>query len=182
MKLMFLSDIHGSIKYLEKAMAKFEEEKADCLVLLGDLMYHGPRNPLPDGYDTKLVADLLNKYSDKIVAIRGNCDSEVDQMLLDFPIMSDYTEIVMENYKIFATHGHIYNNTCMPKLNRGDIFIHGHLHVPIAEVFKEVYYLNPGSVSLPKEGSEHSYGLLFDNVFMIKDLDGDVVKEIKIIS
>ncbi len=181
MKIMFLSDIHGSIKYLRCAIEKFEEEKPDRLVLLGDLMYHGPRNSLPDEYDTKEVDNLLNQYKDKIVAVRGNCDSEVDQMLLDFPIMSDYLEILTENYKIFATHGHIYNDTCMPKLNRGDIFIHGHLHIPIAEVFKEVYYLNPGSISLPKEGSKNSYGIIEDDFFRIKDLDGNVVKEIKLL-
>ncbi len=181
MKIMFLSDIHGSIKYLRKAIEKFEEEKADRLILLGDLMYHGPRNALPDEYDTKAVASLLNEYKEKILAVRGNCDSEVDQMLLEFPIMSDFCEMIYENRKIFATHGHLYNKEKMPFLNRGDIFIHGHFHVPMAEVFKEVYYLNPGSISIPKENSKNSYAILEGDCFRIMDLDGGVVKSISII-
>ncbi len=181
MKIMFLSDIHGSLKYLKLALEKFEEEKADKLVLLGDLMYHGPRNPLPDGYDTKEVANLLNQYKEKIVAIRGNCDSEVDQMLLEFPIMADFAEIVLSDYKIFATHGHIYNKEKMPLLNRGDVFVHGHFHLPMAEVFKEVYYLNPGSISLPKENNKNSYAILVDDYYCIKDLDGNIIKDIRIV-
>ncbi len=182
MKIMFLSDIHGSIEYLKLAIEKFEEEKADRLVLLGDHMYHGPRNQLPNGYDPKEVANLLNQYKEKIVAVRGNCDSEVDQMLLEFPTMGDYVEIVLEGYKLFATHGHLYNKEKMPMLNRGDIFIQGHTHIPMAEVYKEVYYLNPGSISLPKEDSKRSYAILENNNFSIKDLDGNIVKEIRILS
>ncbi len=181
MKIMFLSDIHGSIKFLEKAIERFEAEKADKLILLGDYMYHGPRNNLPDGYDTKEVASLLNKYKDKIVAIRGNCDSEVDQMLLEFPIMSDYAEVVLEDRKIFATHGHIYNKERMPSLNKGDIFVHGHFHVPMAEVVGEVYYLNPGSISIPRDNSKNSYAILDEGMYSVKDVEGNVVKEIKII-
>ncbi len=180
MKIMFLSDIHGSVKYTELAIKKFNEEKATHLVLLGDLMYHGPRNPLPDEYDPKVVADILNKYKEKIIAVRGNCDSEVDQMLLEFPITSDYTEILLENYKIFATHGHMYNKNNMPKLKQGDIFIHGHFHIPMTEKVDNVYYLNPGSISLPKENSKNSYGILENDIFKIKDLDGNTVKEINI--
>ncbi len=180
MKIMFLSDIHGSVKYTKIAMEKFEEEKADKLVLLGDLMYHGPRNPLPDTYNPKEVADLLNEYKEKILCVRGNCDSEVDQMLLDFPIMSDYLEILLNNNKIFVTHGHIYNSDNMPNLNKGDIFIHGHFHLPITKKIEDVYYLNPGSITLPKENNKNSYGLLLYNKFLIKDLDGEVIKEINI--
>lgn len=181
MKIMFLSDIHGSKKYVDKAIEKFAEENAIQLVLLGDLMYHGPRNPLTDEYNPKEVADILNKYKDKIVAVRGNCDSEVDQMLVEFPIMSDYIEIIFNNRKIFATHGHIYNKENMPLLNRGDIFIHGHFHLPMAEVYKEVYYLNPGSITLPKENNKNSYAILEDDLYTIKDLDGNTIKEIRII-
>ncbi len=180
MKIMFLSDIHGSVKYAELAIKKFNEEEATHLVLLGDLMYHGPRNPLPDEYDPKVVADILNEYKEKIVAVRGNCDSEVDQMLLNFPIMSDYTEILLNKNKVFATHGHIYNKDNMPKLNKGDIFIHGHFHIPMAQKIDDVYYLNPGSISLPKENSKNSYGILEAGTFKIKDLDGNIVKEINI--
>ncbi len=180
MKIMFISDIHGSKKYAKIGLEKFKEEGATHLVLLGDLMYHGPRNPLPEEYDPKEVAELLNQHKDKIIAIRGNCDSEVDQMLLEFPMMSDYTEIMLENYKIFATHGHIYHKENMPHLNKGDVFIHGHIHLPVAEVFNEVVYLNPGSITLPKENNKNSYGILVENTFSIKDLDGNVIKSIKI--
>ncbi len=180
MKLMFMSDVHGSLKYAEIGLEKFKEEGATRLILLGDLMYHGPRNPLPEDYNPKEVADLLNKYKNQIVAVRGNCDSEVDQMLLEFPIMSDYTEIIMGDYKIFATHGHIYNKENMPSINKGDVFIHGHIHLPVAEMFNEVYYLNPGSITLPKENNKNSYGILEDNVFTIKDLEGKVIKSIEI--
>ncbi len=181
MKIMFLSDIHGSLKYAKLGIGKFEEEKADKLVLLGDLMYHGPRNPLTEEYNPKEVADLLNKYKEKITAIRGNCDSEVDQMLLEFPIMADYTEIILNNFKIFATHGHIYDREKMPLLNKGDIFIHGHFHLPMAEKLGDVYYLNPGSVSLPKDNFKNSYGILEDRLFTIKDLEGNIIKEIEIL-
>ncbi len=181
MKIMFLSDIHGSAKYTKLALEKFEEEKADKLVLLGDLMYHGPRNPLSEEYNPKEVAEILNRYKEKIIAIRGNCDSEVDQMLLEFPIMSDYTEILFNEVKIFATHGHIYNKENMPKLNKGDIFIHGHFHIPMVEVFKDVYYFNPGSITLPRENSKNSYAILDENLFVIKDLEGNVVKKIELI-
>ncbi len=181
MKIMFLSDIHGSLKYLNCAIKRFEEEKADKLILLGDLMYHGPRNPLPEEYQPKEVADILNKHKEKIIAVRGNCDSEVDQMLLEFPIMADYTEIILENHKIFATHGHIYNKENMPLLNSNDIFIHGHFHIPMAEKINEIYYLNPGSISLPKENNKNSYGILKDNKFLIKDLLGNTIKEINIL-
>ncbi len=181
MKIMFLSDIHGSVEYTTLALRKFKEEGATHLVLLGDLMYHGPRNPLTKEYGPSSVADLLNEYKDKIIAVRGNCDSEVDQMLLDFPIMNDYCEIILENNKIFATHGHLYNKENMPPLNKGDIFIHGHFHIPMAELFKDVYYLNPGSVSLPKENNKNSYGILDKDKFTIKNLDGNTIKEIKIL-
>ncbi len=181
MKIMFLSDIHGSIKYAKIAIQKFEEEGADKLVLLGDLMYHGPRNPLPDEYNAKEVAELLNQYKDKIIAVRGNCDSEVDQMLLEFPIMADYTEILVDGYKIFATHGHIYNKECMPRLNKGDIFIHGHFHLPMAEIVEEKYYLNPGSITLPKGGNVNSYGILVDGKFEVRSLDDEIIKSINIL-
>ncbi len=181
MKIMFLSDIHGSIKYAKIALEKFKEEKCDKLVILGDVMYHGPRNPLPEDYNPKDVADVLNLYKDKITAVRGNCDSEVDQMLLEFPIMSDYAEILIDNRTVFATHGHIYNKDNMPLLNSRDIFIHGHFHLPMAEVVGEVYYLNPGSITLPKENNRNSYGIMKNDMFEIKDLDGNVIKDIKLL-
>lgn len=180
MKIFFVSDIHGSIYYLKKAIEKFEEEKPDQIVVLGDVMYHGPRNPLPKDYNPSEVADLLNSYKSLIIAVRGNCDSEVDQMLIEYPMMSDYTIINMNGYKIFATHGHIYDKSNMPELIKGDVFIHGHWHLPMAENKDGIFILNPGSIALPKGGFSNSYAILDNDEFIIKDLDGGVIKSIKI--
>jgi len=180
MKLFFISDIHGSIYYLNKVFDKFKEEKADYIIILGDILYHGARNPLPKEYNPKGVIEIINSYADRIIAIRGNCDSEVDQMVLDFPIMSTYSTILYNNKRLFLTHGHIYNENNLPKLMDGDIFIYGHTHIPKAEKTRNIYVINPGSITLPKENSPHSYGVLEDNIFRIKDLDGDVYKEIDI--
>lgn len=180
MKIMFVSDIHGSYYYAKKTIEKFEEEKATQLLILGDVLYHGPRNPLPKGYDPASVAELLNGYKDKIIAVRGNCDSEVDQMVLNFPMMGDYHMIVMDTYKIFMTHGHLYNKNQMPSLNPGDAFIHGHFHLPMAEMFGDIAYLNPGSITLPKENNPNSYGILENHFFEVKDLDGQVLRSISL--
>lgn len=180
MKLFFVSDIHGSSYYAKEAIRLFEEEKADQMVILGDVLYHGPRNPLPKDYAPAEVVDLLNPYKNKIIAVRGNCDSEVDQMVLSFPMLGDYHLLMMDGYKIFMTHGHLYNKNQMPDLNEGDVFIHGHFHLPMAEKLKHVFYLNPGSITLPKENNPNSYGILENDVFMIKDLQGQVIKSIEI--
>lgn len=181
MKIFFMSDIHGSAYYTEKALDKFREEKADFIAILGDELYHGARNPLPKEYNPKEVIKLLNQYSDKIIAIRGNCDSEVDEMVLDFPIMSTYSTILYEGRRIFLTHGHVYNEDNMPKLSSGDIFVYGHTHIPKAEKQGDIYILNPGSITLPKENNPNSYGVLENNLFSIKNLDGKVFKKIEII-
>lgn len=180
MKLFFISDIHGSIYYLKKALEFFNEEKADYLVILGDILYHGARNPLPQEYSPKEVIDLINRYSDRIIAVRGNCDSEVDEMVLDFPIMATYSNILYNNRRLFLTHGHIYNEVKLPNLRPGDILIHGHTHVLRADKKDNIYIINPGSITLPKENNPHTYGVLDDDIFMIKDLEGNVVKEIKL--
>jgi hypothetical protein len=180
MKLFFISDIHGSIYYLRKAMERFQEEKADFIVILGDILYHGARNPLPKEYSPKDVTELLNSYSDKIIAVRGNCDSEVDEMVIDFPIMATYSNILYNNRRLFITHGHIYNDENMPNLGNGDVFIHGHTHVLRAEKKGPIYIINPGSITLPKENNPHTYGILEDNNFKIKTLEGKVFKEITI--
>lgn len=178
MKLFFISDIHGSVYYLQKALERFLEEEADYIVILGDILYHGARNPLSLEYDAKKVTEIINGYADKIIAVRGNCDSEVDQMVLDFPIMSTYSNILYNNRRLFLTHGHIYNEDNMPKLNDGDLFIYGHYHIPRAEKKGDVYFINPGSITLPKENSPHTYGVLDGDMFRIKDIDGNVFKEI----
>ena len=181
MKLFFISDIHGSMYFLEKALEHYEKEKADYLVILGDELYHGARNPLPEGYNPKEVAQLLNTYADKIIAVRGNCDSEVDQMVLEFPVMTDYSIILHEGRRLFLSHGHIYGPDNLPKLSDGDAFIYGHTHIPMAEKRGEIYVINPGSVSMPKENNPNTFGVLEGNLFTIKDLDGNLFKEIQLV-
>ena len=179
MKLMFASDIHGSAYWAEKVVKRFEEEQADYLVLLGDILDHGPRNPLPKDYNPQAVIQLFNTIKDKIIAIRGNCDSEVDQMVLEFPIMADYNIIPFSNRKLMASHGHLYNDKQLPNsLVEGDIFIFGHIHVPVLEQKDGVYILNPGSATLPKENHPNSYGVLENDHFRVKTFDGEVYKEI----
>ncbi|MDE6791334.1 MAG: phosphodiesterase [Clostridia bacterium] len=167
MKLLIASDIHGSAKWCKKLVEAFAKEGADRLVLLGDILYHGPRNPLPDEYSPKDVCAMLNPLAGKITAVRGNCDSEVDQMVLDFNISSDYAEIWDGAVKITLSHGH----RAVHPLGEGDVYITGHTHVPLNCVEKEGYtHLNPGSVSLPKENSAHGY-ILYDNgKFIFKNL------------
>lgn len=176
MRLMFVSDIHGSGYAMEKVKEIYEEKKPDRLILLGDLLYHGPRNELPKEYDTKKVVTILNEMKDKILCVRGNCDAEVDQMVLDFPIMADYATTWVENTMLFFTHGHLYNKEKMPNLAKGDILIHGHTHVPTVEKIGDNIYLNPGSVSLPKEGNPPSYMLYENGTFSILSLEGKVLQ------
>lgn len=150
MKYMFASDIHGSAYYTRKIAEKFEKSGAKKLILLGDLLYHGPRNDLPKEYAPKEVLSILNTYKDYILAVRGNCDSEVDQMVLEFPMMADYAFFSFEGVDIYASHGHIYNPDHLLPMQSGAGFIFGHIHLPIAEKRGEYYILNPGSASLPK--------------------------------
>ncbi|MBR0461601.1 MAG: phosphodiesterase [Erysipelotrichaceae bacterium] len=170
MKLMIASDIHGSAYYCEKMLKAFEEEKADKLLLLGDFLYHGPRNDLPKDYDPKAVAEMLNRMKDKILAIKGNCDSEVDQMMLEFPIMADYALIEANGITIYATHGHIHNMKNPLPMNKG-ILLCGHTHVPALEEMNSFTYLNPGSIAIPKQDSSFSYMILEDKTFFWKDLE-----------
>jgi uncharacterized protein len=178
MKLFFISDIHGSIDCLNRALEKFGEEQADYIVSLGDLMYHGPRNPLPEAYNPKEVAAKLNAFKDKIMTVRGNCDAEVDQMLVEFPILADYAVLFHEGRRIFAAHGHHHHMDNLPNLAAGDIFIQGHTHVPVAEKRGDIFVLNPGSVTLPKEGFPPSYGIMKGLEFRVKDFAGNVLKQI----
>ena len=180
MKLFFISDIHGSLYYLKKAIELYKEEKANYIILLGDALYHGPRNPLPEDYNPQEVANILNEYKEKIIAVRGNCDSEVDQMLIEYPMMADYSIILYNNRRLFLTHGHIYNEKNLPKLSENDVLVHGHTHIPVAKKHNKIYVLNPGSISLPRENIPNSYAILQDDLFQIKDLDGKVIKEIKL--
>lgn len=179
MKLMIASDIHGSAYYCEKMIAAFYREQADRLLLLGDILYHGPRNDLPRDYAPKEVIRMLNSIKDRIFCVRGNCDTEVDQMVLEFPILADYCILPLGSRLIYATHGHQYNRNSLPPLLPGDILLHGHTHIPAWEPFGNGnLYLNPGSVSIPKAGSRHSCMLLRENLCGWHSLEGDRYHEI----
>lgn len=178
MKLFFLSDIHGSAFYLKQALAALEREGAQTIVLLGDVLYHGARNALTEEYAPKEVAAMLNERASQILAVRGNCDSEVDAMVLQFPIQSTYSHLFVDGRRFFLTHGHVYSEDNLPPLAPGSAFCFGHTHVPRAEKQGDHYLLNPGSISLPKEGTPHSYGVLEDGRFTVKALDGTVYRSI----
>lgn len=179
MKILIASDIHGSAYYCEKLVDAFEREEADRMLLLGDILYHGPRNDLPKEYAPKRVAALLNTYKEQIFCVRGNCEAEVDQMMLEFPVMADYCILCAGERMIYATHGHVYNKNSMPPLMPGDILLHGHTHVPACEINQNYIYLNPGSVSIPKEDSWHGYMVMTDREFIWKDLDGEIKEKIE---
>lgn len=180
MKLMFASDIHGSAKFCDRVFQLYKEEKADKLILLGDLLYHGPRNDLPEGYAPKEVIRVLNEHKEELLCVRGNCEAEVDQMVLEFPVMADYLTIFEKNRMFFITHGHKYNLENLPPLRKNDILIHGHTHVQAMEITEHCTYINPGSVSIPKNGNKHSYMIYEDGVFTIKDLNGNEIRSLEI--
>ena len=180
MKYMFASDIHGSAYYCRKMLDAYKEEQADRLVLLGDLLYHGPRNDLPRDYAPKEVIPMLNSLKSEIFAVRGNCEAEVDQMVLDFPVMADYCILAIDGRTFYATHRHIYNENNLPPLKDGDILIHGHTHVLRADQKENCIILNPGSVSIPKEDNPPTYAVLEDRVFAIKTFDGDTIREMRL--
>ena len=162
MKILIASDIHGSAFYCEQLMAAVEREKAEKILLLGDLLYHGPRNDLPEGYAPKKVIEMLSAVKEKITCVRGNCEAEVDQMVLPFPVMADYCILESDEaagHRIFATHGHHFNPETPPLLREGDILLNGHTHVPELKTLAcGMKIFNPGSVALPKGGSSRSFG------------------------
>ncbi len=174
MKLFIASDIHGSALYCRQMLAAFHREKADHLLLLGDILYHGPRNDLPDGYSPKEVIAMLNPLAEQILCVRGNCEAEVDQMVLDFPVMADYSLLEWNGFTLFATHGHHHNPADPPKMKIGTILLNGHTHIPAFKQYNDFIYVNPGSVSIPKEQSPHSYIILENNLLLWKDLNGSV--------
>lgn len=178
MKLFIASDIHGSAYYCRLMLERYRAEKADRLLLLGDVLYHGPRNDLPKDYAPKQVVAMLNELKNEILCVRGNCDTEVDQMVLEFPVLADYALLEIDGKTIYATHGHIYNEEKLPPLCSGDILLHGHTHVPKCVNHENYTYMNPGSVSLPKENSHHGYMTLENGSFLWKDLSGTIVNGI----
>lgn len=172
MKIMIASDVHGSAYWCKELLNAFEMEQAEKLVLLGDLLYHGPRNDFPDDYSPRKVFTMLNAVKDKLTCVRGNCDSEVDQMVLEFPIMADYALLELNGKTLFLTHGHLFNENTPPLLKKGDILFNGHFHAPCCkELENGAIYANCGSVSLPKEDTPHSYILIDGNTVYWKDLE-----------
>ena len=177
MKWFIASDIHGSEYYCRQMLEAYDREEADKMILLGDVLYHGPRNDLPKDYNPKQVIELLNVRKNEILCVRGNCDTEVDQMVLQFPVLADYAVIADEKNVIYATHGHNYNEKILPPLQQGDILLHGHTHVPKCEEHETYTYMNPGSVSIPKEDSWHGYMIYEAGKFQWKDMEGKVKME-----
>lgn len=175
MKWLIASDIHGSAWACRLLLQQFSQERANRLLLLGDLLYHGPRNSLPRDYAPKEVADLLNGCKNQIFCVRGNCEAEVDQMMLHFPVLAEYCLLPVtgeeDSPRLFATHGHRYNLDTPPPLGKNDILLHGHTHVPACQKEKGLVYINPGSVSIPKENSPYSYITMENGEFLWKQLE-----------
>lgn len=179
MKYLFASDIHGSAYYCRKLLDAFEQEKADRLILLGDVLYHGPRNDLPRDYAPKQVIAMLNPLKERILCVRGNCEAEVDQMVLEFPCLADYAvlEAVSDStaqssktMSIYLTHGHRYNIDTPLPMPQGSVMIYGHTHIPLDEVRNGCRFMNPGSVSIPKNGSKRGYFVLENGEFSFGEL------------
>lgn len=177
MKYMFASDIHGSAFYCRKMLEAYQESGAERLIILGDVLYHGPRNDLPKEYAPKEVITMLNAIKNEIYCVRGNCDTEVDQMVLEFPVLADYALLALNGLTFYATHGHVYNENALPPMQEGDILIHGHTHLLRADRVDGHWILNPGSVSIPKGGNPATYAILEDTVFTIYDFEKQIVKQ-----
>ncbi len=183
MRILFLSDIHGSITTLRMVLNYYDAHHYDLLVLLGDILNYGPRNGLCDGLDPQAIADELNKRAANIVAVRGNCDSEVDQMLLNFPIQSTYMMLVDEGKRFFLTHGHIYNEDHMPKTPACDVFVYGHTHRQVLKPAEETggpVILNTGSPTFPKGGNLPTFATYADGMLAVRTLDGAAISSLKI--
>ena len=181
MKLMFASDIHGSLPATERVLERFAQSGAQWLIILGDVLNHGPRNALPVGYAPAQVADKLNQYADKIIAVRGNCDSEVDQMLLHFPMTAPWQQVLLGQNRLFLTHGHLFSPDNLPPLSTGDVLVYGHTHIPVASRHGDIVHFNPGSVSIPKGGNVPSYGMLEENLLRVIALnDQQVIAQVSI--
>ncbi len=174
MKLMIASDLHGSAYYCRELLIALEREAPDKLLLLGDILYHGPRNDLPRDYAPKEVIAMLNPLKDRLLCVRGNCDTEVDQMVLEFPILADYAVLSIDGDTLYASHGHVYHKDHLPPMRRGEIFLQGHTHVPLCEEKDGILCINPGSLSIPKENSPHGYLTLANRTLEWKTLSGEI--------
>lgn len=173
MKIFVISDIHGSKSALEAALSAFEREHAGLIAILGDYLNHGPRNPIPEGYDPPGTARLLNERRELIVPVRGNCDSEVDQMMLEFPMLADYSTMLLGSRRVFLTHGHELSPERLPPLSAGSVFLCGHTHLPLLERRGEIFVMNPGSITLPKGDHPRTYGLIEESSLEIRTIEGE---------
>ncbi|MCD8052582.1 MAG: phosphodiesterase [Lachnospiraceae bacterium] len=176
MKYLIASDLHGSAYYAQKLWEAYDAEQADRLIFLGDMLYHGPRNDLPREYDPWKVTAMMNARRREILCVRGNCEAEVDQMVLEFPVMADYALLTQPRSEggevmVFVTHGHLFNEDQLPMLQHGDILLHGHTHVQVCAPREEYIYMNPGSLALPKDGSRHGYMTMENGTFLWKDVE-----------
>jgi len=177
MKLLIASDIHGSNYYCEKLIKKFIDSHSDKLLLLGDILYHGPRNDLPKDYNPKKVIALLNPIAKKIICIRGNCDAEVDNMVLDFDILADHTYLVCDNTTFYLAHGHHEPD----KLQNGTIYLSGHTHIPLVEKLdNSILHINPGSTSIPKGNFESSFAIYDGQTITIYDFDDKIINRVEL--
>ncbi len=181
MKYLIASDIHGSGLHCEKLVERYKAEGAERLLLLGDILYHGPRNPLPAEYGPPKVCELLNPLWPDILCIKGNCDSEVDEMVLRFPLLSGYAVLEDGKRALVLTHGHLFNEEHLPPMRPGDLLLHGHTHVKVAKKLEGGGWLvNPGSTSLPKDGDVGSYAVYDGSRVEIKSLDGDILMTLEL--
>ena len=181
MKLLIASDIHGSAYWCEKLLELWKEEKPEKLLLLGDILYHGPRNDLPEGYAPKKVIEMLNPLASKLLCVRGNCEAEVDQMVLPFPVMAEYARLFVDGLHIYATHGHHASPDNLPKLQAGNAFLYGHTHLFEARKNEDgILLVNPGSVSLPKGGNPKTYAMYENGAFTVYDFEGSALASVKV--
>lgn len=171
MKALIFSDIHGSENAMLRVDELIKKHNPELIILLGDLLYHGPRNDLPLNYHPKGVIPLLNNYKDKIIAVRGNCEAEVDQMVLSFPCMSTYSEVFVDGLKITLTHGHIYNED--NPVPGSSIMLYGHTHIPVCHKKDDKIFFNPGSTSIPKGGNRASFGIYENRNLSVLDLENE---------
>ena len=179
MKYLVISDIHGALSGAQAILDAKTHHKIKTILCLGDILYHGPRNDLPQDYAPKKVIPIMNGLKNDIIAVRGNCEAEVDQMVLEFPCMADYNILPLTNRKVFLSHGHIYSPSHFPTLSNEDAFLSGHTHIPTAKKEDDIYLLNPGSISLPKENHPRTYAILDDTAFTIFTLDHKEYMSIK---
>ena len=182
MKILIAGDIHGSAYYCEKLLDLANSIRPDKIVLTGDILYHGPRNDLPKGHDPKKVIALLNQCKNQILCVRGNCEAEVDQMVLEFPCLADYIWLCDAKRNFFITHGHIYNKENLPPFAKGSVLVNGHTHVVAFEKCQDYVYINPGSVSIPKgeQNCVNSFAVIENDDVTFYNLDGEIYKKEKL--